>query len=106
MGHSWPDTGKALKPLGDLFINLVKMIIAPIIFCTIVHGIASMSDMKKLGRIGIKTLLYFLIVGASVEGFAQPETARRAFGLDLSTPESIDRYATAVIEVLMRGILA
>jgi TetR/AcrR family transcriptional regulator len=51
-------------------------------------------------------LLYFLIVGASVEGFAQPETARRAFGLDLSTPDSIDRYAAAVIEVLMRGILA
>ncbi|HEX4456539.1 MAG TPA: TetR/AcrR family transcriptional regulator [Polyangia bacterium] len=50
-------------------------------------------------------LLYFLIVGASVEGFAQPETARRAFGLDLSTPDSIERYAEAVIEVLMRGIL-
>lgn len=51
-------------------------------------------------------LLYFLIVGASVEGFAQPETARRAFGLDLSAPASIDRYADTAIEVLMRGILA
>ena len=60
VGHFWPETGKALKPLGDLFINLVKMIIAPIIFCTVVHGIASMSDMKKLGRIGGKTLLYFI----------------------------------------------
>ena len=50
-------------------------------------------------------LLYFLIVGASVEGFAQPETARRAFGLDLSTPDNIARYAEAVIEVLLRGIL-
>ncbi len=62
VGHIWPDTGKSLKPLGDAFINLVKMIISPIIFCTVVHGIASMGDLKKLGRIGGKTLLYFEIV--------------------------------------------
>jgi len=64
VGHFSPETGRALKPLGDLFIALVRMIIAPIIFCTVVHGIASMSDMKKLGRIGGKTLLYFLIVSS------------------------------------------
>ena len=57
-----PGLGKSLKPLGDGFINLVKMIIAPIIFCTVVHGIASMSDLKKLGRVGIKALLYFEVV--------------------------------------------
>jgi len=51
-----PGLGKSLKPLGGGFINLVKMIIAPIIFCTVVHGIASMSDLKKLGRVGIKAL--------------------------------------------------
>jgi len=51
-----------LKPLGDGFIKLVKMMIAPIIFCTVVHGIASMRDMKKLGRVGIKTIVYFEIV--------------------------------------------
>ena len=62
VGHFWPDTGKSLKPLGDGFIKLVKLIIAPIIFCTVVHGIASMSDLKRLGRIGIKTLLYFEVV--------------------------------------------
>ena len=64
VGYFSPETGRALKPLGDLFIALVKMIIAPIIFCTVVHGIASMSDMKKLGRIGGKTLLYFFVVSS------------------------------------------
>jgi len=57
-----PGLGKSLKPLGGGFINLVKMIIAPIIFCTVVHGIASMSDLKKLGRVGIKALFYFEVV--------------------------------------------
>ena len=62
VGYVNPGLGKSLKPLGDGFVSLVKMIIAPIIFCTVVHGIASMSDMKKLGRVGIKALLYFEIV--------------------------------------------
>ncbi|MDQ6861258.1 MAG: dicarboxylate/amino acid:cation symporter [Verrucomicrobiota bacterium] len=62
IGHFFPEFGKSLKPLGDGFIKLVKMIIAPIIFCTVVHGIASMSDLKKLGRIGGKTILYFEVV--------------------------------------------
>ena len=62
IGFLFPDFGKALKPLGDGFIKLVKMIIAPIIFCTVVHGIASMRDGKKLGRLGIKTLVYFEVV--------------------------------------------
>jgi aerobic C4-dicarboxylate transport protein len=62
IGHFFPEFGKSLKPLGDAFIKLVRMIIAPIIFCTVVHGIASMSDLKKLGRIGGKTLLYFEVV--------------------------------------------
>jgi aerobic C4-dicarboxylate transport protein len=62
VSYFWPDFGKSLKPLGDAFIKLVKMIIAPIIFCTVVHGIASMSDLKKLGRIGGKSLLYFEVI--------------------------------------------
>jgi aerobic C4-dicarboxylate transport protein len=62
VGFVNPDLGKNLKPLGDGFVSLVKMIIAPIIFCTVVHGIASMSDIKKLGRVGLKALLYFEIV--------------------------------------------
>jgi len=62
VGYLNPGLGKSLKPLGDGFINLVKMIIAPVIFCTVVHGIASMSDVKKLGRIAIKALVYFEVV--------------------------------------------
>ena len=62
VGYLYPAFGKSLKPVGESFVNLVKMMIAPIIFCTIVHGIASMGDLKKLGRIGGKTLLYFEVV--------------------------------------------
>jgi aerobic C4-dicarboxylate transport protein len=51
VGKVFPEFGKDLKPLGDGFIGLVKMMIAPIIFCTVVHGIASMGDLKKLGRV-------------------------------------------------------
>src|ERR1043166_3164962 len=62
LGYCFPDLGKSLRTLGDGFIRLVRMIIAPIIFCTVVHGIASMRDGKKLGRLGIKTLVYFEVV--------------------------------------------
>ena len=53
------NTAKPFKPLGDAFIALIKMMIAPVIFCTVVHGISSMGDLKKVGRVGVKTLLYF-----------------------------------------------
>ena len=59
IGHLYPTFGTSLKPLGDAFISLIKMMIAPVIFCTVVHGIASMSDLKKIGRVGVKTLFYF-----------------------------------------------
>ena len=79
IGYFFPEVGKSLKPLGDGFIKLVKMIIAPIIFCTVVHGIASMSDLRKLGRIGGKTLLYFelvstvaLVIGLIVVNLLKP----------------------------------
>ena len=62
LGHFSPEWGEAMKPLGDGFIKLIKMIIAPIIFCTIVTGIAGMDDMKKVGRVGAKALLYFEVV--------------------------------------------
>src|ERR1700677_1124883 len=64
IGYLFPDFGRTLKPLGDGFIKLVKMVIAPIIFCTVVHGIASMGDLKRLGRLGVKTLLYFEVVSS------------------------------------------
>ena len=62
LGHFYPETGAEMKPLGDGFIKLIKMIIAPIIFCTVVTGIAGMEDMKKVGRVGVKAVLYFEIV--------------------------------------------
>ena len=64
LGHFQPSTGEAMKPLGDGFIKLIKMIIAPIIFCTVVVGIAGMEDMKKVGKTGGLALLYFEIVSS------------------------------------------
>ncbi len=62
VGHTWPQHADAWKPLGDLFIKLVRMLVAPIIFCTVVHGIASVGQAKKVGRVAIKSLIYFEIV--------------------------------------------
>jgi aerobic C4-dicarboxylate transport protein len=61
-GYVWPENAESMKPLGDLFIKLVRMIVAPIIFCTVVHGIASVGEAKKVGRVAIKALAYFEIV--------------------------------------------
>ncbi len=62
VGYVWPGTADALKPLGDLFIKLVRMLVAPIIFCTVVHGIASAGEAKKVGRVAVKSLIYFEVV--------------------------------------------
>src|SRR5881409_798736 len=79
LGYFYPDSGAAMKPLGDGFIKLIKMIIAPIIFCTVVVGIAGMEDMKKVGKTGGYALLYFevvssvaLIVGLFIVNVVQP----------------------------------
>jgi len=62
IGYLWPQSADSLRPLGDLFIRLVRMIVAPIIFCTVVHGIASVGEARRVGRVAIKTLIYFEIV--------------------------------------------
>jgi aerobic C4-dicarboxylate transport protein len=59
VGHVWPTTGANMKPLGDAFIGLIRMMIGPVIFCTVVHGIAGMNDMKRVGRLAWKSILYF-----------------------------------------------
>jgi aerobic C4-dicarboxylate transport protein len=94
LGYSYPATGKAMKPFGDAFIALIKMMIAPVIFCTVVHGIASMSDLKKVGRVGIKALLYFeivstvaLAIGLLIGGIVQPGSG---FNIDVSTLDAKD----------------
>ncbi len=96
IGHFWPDIGASLKPLGDAFVKLVKMIIAPVIFLTVTTGIAGMSDLKKVGRVAGKAFAYFitfstlaLIVGLIVGNFVQPGA-----GLNID-PASLDGAAVA-----------
>ena len=62
LGAVAPELGASLKPLGDGFVALIKMMIAPVIFCTIVHGIGSMQDLGRVGRVGLKTIVYFELV--------------------------------------------
>src|SRR6266481_8736283 len=104
IGHFFPTAGVALKPLGDGFISLIKMMIAPVIFCTVVHGIGSMSDLKKVGRVGIKTLFYFeavstlaLALGLIVGELVQPG---KGFNIDPATldPNAVASYVTRAKE--------
>jgi len=62
LGHFHPSTGAAMRPLGEGFIRLVKMLIAPIVFVTVVTGIAKMGDLKKVGRVGLKGIIYFEVL--------------------------------------------
>jgi aerobic C4-dicarboxylate transport protein len=109
IGYKYPDLGKQLKPLGDGFIALIKMMIAPVIFCTIVHGISSMGDLKKVGRVGVKTLFYFeavstlaLVIGLIVGEVFQPGAG---FNVDPATldPKAVASYVTRAKE---EGIVA
>src|SRR5262245_49804258 len=79
VGHYWPDAGVAMKPLGDGFIKLVRMIIAPVIFCTVVAGLAGSAGMKIIGKAGVLSLAYFevvstlaLVIGLVVVNLVQP----------------------------------
>ena len=62
LGHWWPQLGADMKPLGDAFIALIRMLIGPVIFCTVVHGIARMNDMARVGRVALKAIVYFELV--------------------------------------------
>src|SRR5215470_5553089 len=104
VGRLYPHLGKELKPLGDGFIALIKMMIAPVIFCTVVHGISSMGDLKRVGRVGLKALIYFevvstiaLAVGLLVGELLKPGAG---FNIDPSTidPKSVATYVTKAKE--------
>jgi aerobic C4-dicarboxylate transport protein len=96
IGYVSPETGVALKPLGDGFIALVKMLIAPIIFCTVVLGIAGAGNMKKVGRVGGKALVYFEVVSAFalVIGLVVANVVRPGDGFN-ADPASLDAQAVA-----------
>jgi aerobic C4-dicarboxylate transport protein len=100
LGYFYPTLGEQMKPFGDAFIKMIKMLIAPIIFCTVVHGIAGMEDLKRVGRVGIKALIYFelvttlaLIVGLLVVNIMQPGAGMNVDSKAIDT-KSIQIYTT------------
>ncbi|KIU49379.1 C4-dicarboxylate transporter [Pseudomonas putida] len=111
LGHFYPDTGVALKPLGDGFVKLIKMVIAPIIFCTVVSGIAGMQSMKSVGKTGGYALLYFeivstiaLIIGLVVVNVVKPGAGMH---IDVTTlnASSVAAYAAAGAQQTTVGFL-
>src|ERR1700731_1794289 len=86
LGYFRPHTAMAMKPLGDAFIRLISMIITLVIFCTVVTGIARMEDMKKVGRVGGKALLYFEIVStlALLVGMVVGNVVRPGAGFNIN----------------------
>ncbi|MGT2476554.1 dicarboxylate/amino acid:cation symporter [Paraburkholderia terrae] len=96
LGHFYPNAATAMKPLGDNFLKLIKLMVAPLIFCTVVHGIASMRDIKAVGRVGVKSLIYFeamttlaLVIGLVFVNLMKPGT-----GMHID-PHTIDASAIA-----------
>ena len=96
VGSVWPETGAALKPLGDLFIKLVKMVIAPVIFLTVVTGIAGMGELRGVGRIAARALGYFFAVStlALIVGMVVANTVQPGAGLHID-PATLDGKAVA-----------
>ena len=135
VGHFWPAAGATMKPLGDAFIKLVRMIVAPIIFCTVVVGIAGAGDLKTIGKAGIVALVYFeivttlaLIIGLMVVNVVQPGAgmnvdaaridaaavaqyqvagkAASGFLLDLIPSSAVDAFAKGdILQVLVFSVL-
>ncbi|MCF6125184.1 dicarboxylate/amino acid:cation symporter [Mesorhizobium sp. M7A.F.Ca.CA.001.07.2.1] len=111
LGHFYPSVGESMKPLGDAFIKLVKMIIAPVIFLTVTTGIAGMSDLQKVGRVAGKAMLYFLtfstlalIIGLVVANVVQPGAG---FNIDPATLDAstISNYAAKAHDQSVTGFL-
>ncbi|TKB42786.1 MAG: cation:dicarboxylase symporter family transporter, partial [Mesorhizobium sp.] len=111
VGHFYPQIGEHLKPLGDGFIKLVKMIIAPVIFLTVATGIAGMSDLQKVGRVAGKAMVYFvtfstlaLLVGLIVGNVIQPGAG---LNIDLTSlnVQAVNGYAAKAHEQSVAGFL-
>jgi aerobic C4-dicarboxylate transport protein len=97
IGRFFPKAGIALKPLGDGFVALIRMMIAPVIFCVVVQGIASMSDLKKVGKVGVKALIYFEVVStlALIVGIVVAVILHPGAGLNID-PATLDPKAASV----------
>ncbi|TCM58542.1 Na+/H+-dicarboxylate symporter [Rhizobium sp. PP-F2F-G48] len=111
LGHFYPQLGTQLKPLGDAFIKLVKMIIAPVIFLTVTTGIAGMSDLKKVGRVAGKAMLYFLTfstlalaVGLVVANVVQPGAGMHISAASLDAT-AVETYTAKAHEASIIGFL-
>lgn len=111
LGHFYPELGTQLKPLGDAFIKLVKMIIAPVIFLTVATGIAGMTDMKKVGRVAGKAMIYFLtfstlalVIGLIVANVVQPGAGMHIDPASLD-PQAVANYTEKAHEQTITGFL-
>src|SRR6187549_2664324 len=92
VGYLWPAFGVAIKPLADAFLRMIKMIIAPLVFSTLVVGIAGTGDLKAMGRIGLKAIIYFevattiaLFLGLGIVNFFQPGVGVQAPGMSVES---------------------
>jgi aerobic C4-dicarboxylate transport protein len=105
VGYLWPQSADSLRPLGDLFIRLVRMIVAPIIFCTVVHGIASVGEAKRVGRIAVKALIYFEIVTtfALVLGLAVVNAWAPGAGMNVD-PTTLEDSSVVEVEQEVRPV--
>jgi aerobic C4-dicarboxylate transport protein len=98
LGHWWPQLGADMKPLGDAFIALVRMLIAPVIFCTVVHGVAAMNDMRRVGRVALKALIYFevittlaLVIALTAVNLLQPGSGMHVIASSLDV-QAVSQY--------------
>ena len=112
VGHYFPDFGVQMKPLGDAFINLIKMMIGPIIFCTVVSGVAGVGNMKQAGRVGIKALIYFEIVttfalafGMMAIWFYTPSPDLAQISVDTSELQRVTAKAASSVTSSTSGFL-
>jgi aerobic C4-dicarboxylate transport protein len=107
LGHFYPETAVEMKPLGDGFIKLVKMIIAPIIFCTVVTGIAGAQSLDKVGRVGVKALLYFEAVStlALLIGLLVVHVVKPSVGLNIDATALDSKSIAAYTKRLNHTVL-
>jgi aerobic C4-dicarboxylate transport protein len=96
LGHFYPELGAKMQPLGDAFIKAIRVLIAPIIFCTVVHGIASMANMAKVGRVALKALVYFEVLTtiALVIGLVAVNLFKPGAGMNVD-PSHVDTSSVA-----------